>query len=645
MDSSSGFEDAATKSFVSMAALYIELLVMSTEKFGARAVPARSARHARNRRKIQSFLTDCGGGIARQVFPGYIPFVPGISVQLKSLPLWLLLRTNALHGWRRLLAVRHQSRLLTGIIAFFVAGYLVLAFELFYHGMKFVANFPGLGAVLTERLFYTLFAFLFALLLLSNLIIAYTNLFRNRETAFLLTLPVSTQVIFRWKFIESVILASWAFLFLIAPLLVAFGLVRDVPWNFYPLTVLLIGLFIILPGVFGSALAIGIGRHLDRRSFQIVLLLLALVLLAFVAFWWKTNPGDDDMLDKRTLEALDQLLAKTRFTMFPFLPSFWLSSSVLQWAEGITGSAAFFAAVLLSHTLFFGGIAFTRFGNYFYDTASAVQSRGGGGFKLNFSRAETNSRAPGFLENLFAKLPWLDTDTRALAVKDLRMFWRDTTQWGQSVMFFGLLGAYIINLRNFTHQLTSPFWIHAVAFLNLGACAFNLASVTTRFVFPQFSLEGRRLWIIGLAPMGLQRVVMTKYWLASALSLLVTLGLVTLSCYLLNMPWSDIAFFAAVVTVMTFALNGVAVGLGVLYPNVKETNPNKIVSGFGGTLCFVLSSVYIIASLTLLVIGGGGLHGSTDWAAASIIGFVVLSILIGWLPMQWGLKHIKNFEA
>ena len=175
------------------------------------------------------------------------------------------------HSWRRLLSIRRQSRLLTGIITFFVLGYLVLAFELFYHGLKFIAKFPGLGAVLTERLLFTLFAFLFALLLLSNLVIAYTNLFRNRETAFLLTLPVSTQTIFNWKFIETTILASWAFLFLIAPLLVAFGLVRDVPWHFYPLTALLIGLFIILPGVLGSALAIGIGRHLDRKSFQIVL--------------------------------------------------------------------------------------------------------------------------------------------------------------------------------------------------------------------------------------------------------------------------------------------------------------------------------------------------------------------------------------
>ena len=572
--------------------------------------------------------------------------VSRLADQLKSSQLLLLLRVNAVHTWRRLLDIRKQSRLLTGIISAFVVGYLVLAFELFYYGLKFIAKFPGLGAVLTERLLYTLFAFLFALLLLSNLIIAYTNLFRNRETAFLLTLPVSTQTIFRWKFIESMILASWAFLFLIAPLLVALGLVRDVPWHFYPLTVLLIGLFIILPAVFGSALAIAIGRHLDRKSFQVVLLVVALVLLAFVAFWWKTNPVDNDLLDKRTLEALDRLLAKTRFTMFPLLPSYWLSGAVMQWAEGVTNNALFYSAVLLSNTLFFGSIAFTRFGGLFYNTASAVQSRAGGRFEFNFSRATArHSATPGVLEKIFEKIFWLQSDTRAVVVKDIRMFWRDTTQWGQSVMFFGLLGSYIINLRNFTHQLTSPFWIHAVAFLNLGACAFNLASVTTRFVFPQFSLEGRRMWIVGLSPMGLTRVVMTKYWLASIASLTVTLGLVTLSCYLLNMPWDDVAFFGAVVTVMTFALNGLAVGLGVLYPNLKETNPNKIVSGFGGTLCFVVSSVYIIAALALLVAGGGGFHSHVGLALVCILSFVALSFIIGWLPLKWGLKHLENFEA
>jgi ABC-2 type transport system permease protein len=364
--------------------------------------------------------------------------MPADSVQSAPSPLRLLVRVNVLHSWRRLLAVREQSRLLTGVIGLFIASYLFLSFELFYHGMKFIAKFPGLGAVLTERLLYALFAFLFALLLLSNLVISYTNLFRNRETIFLLSLPVPAQTIFRWKFIESTLLASWAFLFLIAPLLVAFGLVRGVPWHFYLVTPVLIAMFIVLPAVLGAAVAIVVGRFLDRRNFQIALVATGLVLLALVAFWWKATPVDDDLLDKRTLQALDQLLTKTRFTMFPFLPSYWLSSAVLQWAEGILRGAAFFAMVLLSHTLFFGSIAFTRFGALFYDTASAVQSRGGG-FKPGWFRFTGKiQNSAGLLEIVFSKFFWIDRDLRALAVKDLRMFWRDTTQWGQSVMLFGL---------------------------------------------------------------------------------------------------------------------------------------------------------------------------------------------------------------
>ena len=554
------------------------------------------------------------------------------------------MRVNLLQSWRRVLATRRQSRLLTGIIGAFVLGYLALSFELFYHGLRFIAKFPGLGAVLTDRLVYVLFAFLFALLLLSNLIISYTNLFRNREAAFLLSLPVTNQTIFRWKLMESALLASWAFLFLIAPLLAAFGLVRGVPWHFYLVTGVLTGLFIILPAVLGAWLAIGIGRWLDRRSFQITLVVGALALLA-AAVWWKTQPATDELLDKRTLQALDGLLLKTRFTLFPFLPSYWLSTAVLQWAEGIRSGAGFFAFVLLGHTLFFGCAACTRFGGLFYDTASAVQSRAGGrGFKVNFFVVRESSTGAGRLEKIFAGCFWLDRDVRALAVKDMQMFWRDTTQWGQSVMFFGLLAVYIINLRNFTHQLTSPFWINMVAFLNLGACAFNLASVTTRFVFPQFSLEGRRMWIVGLAPMGVKRVVMTKFWLAGAMSLVITLGLITLSCCLLNMSWDRVLFFGAVVTVMSFTLNGLAIGLGVLYPNLKETNPNKIVSGFGGTLCFVLSSVYILGSLALLVFGAGGYHAHTGWAMGAILAFVLLSVAAGWVPVRWGLRHLENFE-
>jgi ABC-2 type transport system permease protein len=567
------------------------------------------------------------------------------SSQSAPAPLILLLRIHAIQLWRSAKSLRKQSRLLSSVIGSFILGYLILSFLLFSKGLRFVASFPGLGTVLTERLLYLLFAFLFALLLLSNLVISYTNFFRNRESAFLLTQPVPWETIFRWKFLESTLLASWAFLFLIAPLLAAFGLTREAPWHFYLVTLALTGLFIVLPGVAGAWVAIHLARNLDRRSFQIALISGAVVLLALTAFWWKAQPVTDDVLESRVLEVLDQLLAKTRFALFPFLPSYWLSSAVLQWADGAISSAIFFALVLLSNALFFGSLAFTRLGQAFYDSASAVQSRGSvWGRKISRTRSRPQEPAAGPVEKFVALFKWLNRDTRALVVKDTRMFWRDTAQWGQSVMLFGLLGVYIINLRHFTHQLSSPFWINLISYLNLSACSLNLATLTTRFVYPQFSLEGQRLWIIGMAPLGLARVVKVKYWLASLASLAVTLTLITLSCHLLKMRFDQLAFFGAVVTVMTFSLNGLAVGLGVLYPNLKETNSSKIVSGFGGTLCLVLSFLYILGSVLLLAVGTAGFHARVNWVIASISTFAALSFVVGFLPLRLGLRQLKKFE-
>ena len=565
-------------------------------------------------------------------------------------PLVLLARVNALQAWRRLQAVREQSRLLTSVIWLFILGYALISFWLFYRGLKFIAAFPGVGSVLTDRLLYLLFAILFALLLLSNLIICYTNFFRNREASFLMTLPVSRETIFRWKFVESTLLASWAFLFLIAPFLAAFGLTRGVPWHFYVVTVVLIALFIVLPGVAGAWLALSLARYLDRRSFRYVVLVLAALVLLTARAWWKVPATNEEILDTRVLEMLDQLLVKTRFAQFPFLPSYWLSTSIIQWGEGVLNVAGFFMLVLLSHVAFFGFIAFTKLGRAFYAGASAVQSRGSGLDQWDWFGLCRAHRGPGvgptlgLLDILARWCPGLPSDVAALLVKDTRTFWRDTAQWGQTVMLFGLLGAYIMNLRHFTHQVTNPFWVNLVSYLNLGACSLNLATLTTRFVFPQFSLEGKRLWIIGMAPMGLARVVKAKYWLASLGSLLVTVTLMALSSYLLQMGWHRIAFFSAVVAIMTFSLNGLAVGLGVLYPNFKDANPSKIVSGFGGTLCLVLSFLYILGSILLLCVGTSAHQQHPGWAALTVCGFGVLSLGVGWLPLRFGLAQLRYLE-
>ena len=580
--------------------------------------------------------------------PSATPAPPGSA---PVSPLLLLLRVNLLQSWRRLCSVRDQSSLLTAIIVLFIGGYIVLAFGLFHRGLKFIGVFPGIGELLIERLLFLLFAFLFLLLLFSNLVIGYSNFFRNRETAALLTLPIPAQTVFRWKFVESTLLASWAFLFLIAPLLGAYGMWRQVPWHFYALTVVLVGLFIMLPAVFGSWAAVNLARFLDRRAFQIAAIAVAGVLFFLIKHYLQPEQVDEESLETRVLAVLDRLLAKTRFAQFPFLPSYWLSASVQQWAEGARGAAGFFVLVLLSHVLFFGTLTFTRMGHLFYDATSVVHSRasvfGQWEWFRNWQdrRRQFHYRA-GFMELLFRLLP-LRPDVRAVMVKDVRMFWRDTTQWGQSLVLFGLLGVYILNLRHFTSQISSDFWLHLISYLNLAACSLNLATLTTRFVFPQFSLEGKRLWIVGRAPLGLVKVVQTKFLLVTGASLVVTLGMIALSCHMLRMPPERTAYFAGAITVMTLTLNALALGIGVLYPNLREDNPSKIVSGFGGTFALVMSFLYIVASVLLLA-WGSPWRWNRDLRDPPVLtcfaGFAALSFVLGYVPLKLALRRLRNFE-
>ncbi|MCE2827824.1 MAG: hypothetical protein LW626_12180 [Verrucomicrobium sp.] len=572
-------------------------------------------------------------------------------------PFLLLLQVNALALGRRALALRSKSRLWVAVIGIFLVGYAVMAYGLFFQGLRFLSRFPGLGGLLVERMLFLLFACLFGLLLLSNLVISYSNFFRNRESDFLLPLPIPPETIFRWKFVESVALASWAFLFLIAPLLLAYGRVHRVDWHFYPMIGGLVTLFIVLPGVAGSGFALLLARHLDRRLFQAVLVTGVVLLVGF--FFWKTRPTEvteEMLLENRVLVVIDRLLDNTRIVQFPFLPSYWLSSAVQQWVEGAYRGALFQGMVLLSYTLFFGLLALTRFGSALYEATSCVRSRGSlfGGWhrlrrRLDRHVGQGNSQAVGsLLERAVARIPGLPGDVGAILVKDIRVFWRDTTQWGQTLMLFGLLTVYLMNLRHFTRQSDSAFWVSLTSFLNLGACSLNLATITTRFVFPQFSLEGRRVWLMGLAPLGLARVVWWKFLTASVLTGVLTLGLTLLSCRMLHLEPARTAFFAVAIVVMTLVLNALSVGLGTLYPNFAETNPGKIVSGFGGTFCLVLSFVYILGSVLLLALGSPwGWHGEEAVPGRAVAGglaFALSSLLIGAVPLRLALRRAATME-
>lgn len=53
-------------------------------------------------------------------------------------------------------------------------------------------------------------------------------------------------------------------------------------------------------------------------------------------------------------------------------------------------------------------------------------------------------------------------------MKDIKLFWRDPTQWSQFVIFFGIMAIYIANIRNSSRLYESEFWRGRIA------CPFNV---------------------------------------------------------------------------------------------------------------------------------------------------------------------------
>ena len=155
-----------------------------------------------------------------------------------------LLWANGLQMWRRLLDSVTQSSALTGIIIILLVFYPLISAGMFWGGLKYLSKFPGLGNLLIERLVFLLFAILFMLLLFSNVVVGYTNMFRNDESRFLRSLPFEPNTVFQWKLIETTFVASWAFLVLVAPLLLAYGVFQSgqpghiVGWQYYLLSLI-----------------------------------------------------------------------------------------------------------------------------------------------------------------------------------------------------------------------------------------------------------------------------------------------------------------------------------------------------------------------------------------------------------------------
>lgn len=540
-----------------------------------------------------------------------------------------------------------EQRLMSATISAFLVAYMVAAFMLVSRGLVYVQRLPLLGPLLTERTLHLLFFFFFLMLILSNATITGMSLFRRSETGWLLSLPLPPAGIVLWKTIEGLLLSSWGLIVLSAPILGAFGRILGAGPSFYLLSFAAIVLLIAIAGNLSTWLLLLLVRFYKPRWLKVAGLVLGTGLLLLIASLGSMRRNPVQAIDVSA--NFRQILQHTQFATHPLLPSTWVTEVALASAKGFGGRAVFYTLTLLSHALAVWIVTVALAQRWFFRgwnrTLHHAELQ-----RRQIGRTSAGARRATILSRLADRLR-VPRPVRALAAKDARTFLREPAQWGQCALIFGLLLIYTSNLRNLGYNYDDPFWSAVISYLNLTVCALSMSTLTTRFVFPQFSLEGRRIWIVGVAPFPLTRVLRQKLWINWLAATPLTTLLVVISSVSLRLPAHRALFFVSSMALLSIGLNALALSLGALLPNFRETNSAKIVSGFGGTLCLILSFFYIIGCIFLLTLPAASEHVSkvkptlerVKWLELSALGGVLLlTLLAGALPYFLAKKRMKK---
>jgi ABC-2 type transport system permease protein len=568
----------------------------------------------------------------------------------------LFMRLRGTLAWETVRSMLSDSRLRLTLVVLLSGMFWAALYGLFIEGFGFL---DALHAEVISLLFNAFFASLMVMLVFSTGILVYTGMYCSTESRLLLTLPVRAETIHAHKFREAMWFSSWGFVLLGSPMLAAYGVVRHAAWPYFVLMLPFMISFVFIPASVGSIICMTLVAWMPRLRMHALTIGVTLACIAAIGIGW--SMFSQVKVDAMSAAWFERTFARLAVTEQKLFPSWWLSTGLIEAArterDGTVLAASFFESLKFLALLIANALALQHLAGW----VSRIAYRKG--FSQLASEIPSRRRRP---------LRWFDRalghagfasgrPLRLLLVKDFRLFRRDISQWSQFAIFFGLLGLYFFNLRAFNYNNA---YASMIGYLNLAVVGLILSTFTTRFVYPMISLEGRRFWILGLLPVHRDQIVWSKFLFSFVGSLGPCCSLVLLSDGMLGIPWPLIAQHELCCLMLCMGLSGIAVGLGARMPDLRESSPSKISSGFGGTLSLVVSSLFIMATVMLAAVpthlfllshtlGPGVIspHGILGWAGgpwgaiAGAVAVVALGITATFVPLVLGLRSFRRLEA
>lgn len=507
-------------------------------------------------------------------------------------------------------------------------GVSLLALEFFgfrkvFIYMKSLEDFsPFFVQFLLDRLFGLIFLISFSMIFMSSMINGLSSFFLSKKLPFLFTLPLPRRKILSVQFLENWAISCYLIVFFLLSFLLAYASSFNVTWQQYALFAFLLGLFTLSPVAMGSGAVVLLIRFFPvRRIHQLVTLFACVFLGALMISIRMMKP--ERLLNPSNTDDFVRLMKDLTIPSLNYLPSAWTSKAAVYGEATPVAYLALFSTVTL--------ILLVLIVKGFYNKAFVFsqESRSLRGKPVSRKAPRNVSRRP----------------VAALIRKDMKLFLRDATQWSQLLLLAALVVVYLLNIKNLAIQLPMVRWI--VSFINLGLAGFVLAALSVRFLFPSVSMEGRSFWIVRTLPLSFRSLLWSKYLIFFPPFLLFSQMLVYFSNRILNVPEFFLLLSMANIFAISFALTGLAIGIGALMPSFKSDNPSQIAVGPGGVLYMLLSFVYLALMFGLqirpvwyyVIRHSDEIHNALYAAAA-----ILLTLVVGLVPLEWGARRLARRE-
>lgn len=520
-------------------------------------------------------------------------------------------------------------------------------FAILYRLLHYFRSAEGIGDILATKLLGLILLLFLSILLLSNVVTALSSFFLARDLELLMAAPVDGVRVYGARLTETLIQSSWMVVLVLLPILGAYALVYGGGARYWLVATAAIGAFLVLPAVVGTAITLVLVNVFPARRARDLLTMVALFGAAGLIVAIRLLRPEQLARPEGFYNLVD-FVAALRTPQSAWLPSEWAAEAIMA-ALGTGASGDFFPLLLLVST----AAAFFVIGAWLHEKL----------YRDGYSRAQEGSelkegrrRRPGLLMAITRR--W-SPPVRALAVKEIRTFFRDTTQWSQLILLAVLLVVYIYNVKVlplWTGEEVGFFLVNVISFLNLGLAGFVLAAIAARFLFPAVSLEGRSMWLLRSSPLDMRRLLWTKYWIGLAPLLILAVAITLGTNLILRVGPFMMALSLGTIVVVTFAIASLAIGFGALFPRFETDNAAQISTGFGGLLFMMTATAYLAAVVVLeawpvyavlRARARGHPLGADDlaWLALGLGLAFALSVAATILPLRLAARRIEALDT